>query len=105
MNQDKVVKVILKKKEDNDILEFKFEQEIELNLNNATNNDLKVLFQKIIEELSKEKFSLELEIEKDYNVDLYRDVCKDYIIALSEEINELTISKEWKEVFEIEAEN
>ena len=80
MKQDKkVVKVILKKEIEEDVLKFCFEKEIFINLLNADNSSLKEVFKTILDELIKDNFSFELEIEDGYDVGLFKDVAKEYI--------------------------
>ena len=98
MNQDKEINVILKKNVENDELEFQFENKIVISLTDTDNIKLKEVFDKILEELTKEKFLFKLEIESGYDVGLYKDVAEEYIKSLNQEIEELIETEEWKEI-------
>ena len=98
MNQDKEINVILKKNVENDELEFQFENKIVISLTDTDNTKLKEVFEKILEELTKEKFLFKLEIESGYDVGLYKDVAEEYIKSLNQEIGELIETEEWKEI-------
>ena len=98
MNQDKEINVILKKNVENDELEFQFENKIVISLTDTDNIKLKEVFEKILEELTKEKFLFKLEIESGYDVGLYKDVAEEYIKSLNQEIEELIETEEWKEI-------
>jgi hypothetical protein len=100
MNQDNIVKVILKKNLKNqDVLEFNFFKIQHIILTSENANNLKNFFEILLLELSKKPFILELVIEKDYETVLYKDVAMAYIDSLNDEIIELIDSEEWKEVF------
>ena len=99
MNQDKEINVILKKNVENDELEFQFKDKIIISLTDTDNNKLKEVFERILEELTKEKFLFKLEIESGYDVGLYKDVAEEYIKSLNQEIEELIETEEWKEIF------
>ena len=105
MNQDNVINVELKKEDEVDILEFKFDNPVKINLNNSNNNDLKEMFEVILKELIKKKFNFKLEVQENYKTELYKDVCIEYINALNEEIKETIESDLWKEIFEVKGEN
>ena len=100
MNQDNVINVELKKEEEFDILEFQFENPVKINLNSSNNKEIKEMFEVLLKELIKKKFTLELKIQENYKTDLYKDVCTEYIYALNEEIKETLESDLWKEIFE-----
>lgn len=104
MNQDNIINVELKK-EDIDILEFQFDNPVKINLNSSNNKDLKEMFEILLKELIKKKFVLKLKIQDNYKIELYKDVCNEYINALNEEIKETIESDLWKEIFETEGEN
>lgn len=99
MNQDKEINVILKKNLENDELEFQFKDKIIISLTDTDNTKLKEVFERILEELTKEKFLFKLEIESGYDVGLYKDVAEEYIKSLNQEIEELIETEEWKEIF------
>ncbi len=99
MNQDKEINVILKKNVENDELEFQFKDKIIISLTDTDNTKLKEVFERILEELTKEKFLFKLEIESGYDVGLYKDVAEEYIKSLNQEIEELIETEEWKEIF------
>lgn len=99
MNQDKEINVILKKNVENDDLEFQFKDKIIISLTDTDNTKLKEVFERILEELTKEKFLFKLEIESGYDVGLYKDVAEEYIKSLNQEIEELIETEEWKEIF------
>ena len=105
MNQDNIINVELKKEEDIDILEFQFDNPVKINLNSSNNKDLKEMFEILLKELIKKKFFLKLKIQDNYKIELYKDVCNEYINALNEEINETIESDLWKEIFETEGDN
>lgn len=105
MNQDNIINVELKKEEDIDILEFQFDNPVKINLNSSNNKDLKEMFEILLKELIKKKFFLKLKIQDNYKIELYKDVCNEYINALNEEIKETIESDLWKEIFETEGEN
>ena len=99
MNQDKIV-VELRKENNDDILEFQFKNKLVINFIKSDNNDIKEIFKTILEELTKNIFSLELKIDENYDVDLYKEVATTYIAELNEEIEQLVNSEEWKEIYE-----
>lgn len=99
MNQDNEIRVILKKNRENDELEFQFKDKIVISLTDTDNTKLKEVFERILEELTKEKFVFKLEIESGYDVGLYKDVAEEYIKSLNQEIEELVETEEWKEIF------
>lgn len=105
MNQDNIIYVELKKENELDILEFQFENPVKINLNNSNNRDLKEMFEVLLKELIKKKFTLKLNVSNDYKTGLYIDVCNEYIYALNEEIKETIESDLWKEIFKTEGEN
>lgn len=100
MNQDNIIEVELKKEDEVDMLEFKFDNPVKINLNVSNNKDLKGVFEVLLKELINKKFSLELKIQEGYKTELYKDVCNEYINALNEEIKETIESDLWKEIFE-----
>ena len=100
MNQDNIIEVELKKEDEVDMLEFKFDNPVKINLNASNNKDLKGVFEVLLKELINKKFSLELKIQEGYKTELYKDVCNEYINALNEEIKETIESDIWKEIFE-----
>ena len=91
MNQDKII-VELKKENDDDVLEFQFKNKVNINF-------IKEIFKKILEELTKNVFYLELKINEDYDVELYKEVATTYIDELNNEIDQLINSEEWNEIF------
>lgn len=100
MNQDEVVKVILKKNSDGqDVLEFDFKHKKNIILTNDNMNDLKTFFEALLLELSEKVFKLELSFEEGYDTKLYKDVSKEYIDSLNNEIVDLLETDEWNEVF------
>ncbi len=98
MNQDKII-VELKKENDDDVLEFQFKNKVNINFIKSENNDIKEVFKKILEELTKNVFYLELKINEDYDVELYKEVATTYIDELNNEIDQLINSEEWNEIF------
>lgn len=64
MNQDKII-VELKKENDDDVLEFEFKNKVNINFIKSENNDIKEVFKKILEELTKNVFYLELKISEE----------------------------------------
>lgn len=98
MNQDKII-VELKKENDDDVLEFQFKNKVNINFIKSENNDIKEIFKKILEELTKNVFYLELKINEDYDVELYKEVATTYIDELNNEIDQLINSEEWNEIF------
>ncbi|MEI3395748.1 MAG: hypothetical protein V8R82_08740 [Clostridia bacterium] len=105
MNQDNIINVELKKENEVDILEFQFDNPVKINLNNSNNKDLKEMFEVLLKELIKKKFTLKLNVPSNYKTGLYIDVCNEYINALNEEIKETIESDLWKEIFKTEGEN
>ena len=80
--------------------DFNFDNPVKINLNSSNNKDLKEMFEILLKELINKKFILELKIQEDYKIELYKDVCNEYINALNEEIKETIESDLWKEIFE-----
>lgn len=80
-------------------MEFQFKDKIIISLTDTDNTKLKEVFERILEELTKEKFLFKLEIESGYDVGLYKDVAEEYIKSLNQEIEELIETEEWKEIF------
>ena len=98
MNQDKII-VELKKENDDDVIEFQFKNKVNINFIKSENNDIKEVFKKILEELTKNVFYLELKINEEYDVELYKEVATTYIDELNNEIDQLINSEEWNEIF------
>lgn len=90
MNQ-KIINVKLTVIGDADVLVFALDDENQdkyiVNLNSsASQGSLKEIFSELLNILLTEDIKLELEIEKDYNKGLYKDVCTEYISDLNQEI-------------------
>lgn len=100
MNQEnKVINVHLEKKENKDYLVFEFEEVVEVCLNNdESQNDLKIVFVKLLSEVVKGPIQLKFIERAEYKTGLYIDVCKEYIKDLNKEIESVrkNIPKELK---------
>lgn len=88
MNQEiKVINVHLEKKDMKDFLIFEFDDAMGVCLNNEdSQNDLKKVFVKILQELIESPIKLNFVDKSEYNTGLYIDVCKEYIKDLNKEI-------------------
>jgi len=88
MNQEsRVINVHLEKKEKRDYLVFEFEDAMEVCLNDdESQNTLKAVFVKLLEEVIKESVELNFVEKPEYKTGLYIDVCKEYIKDLNKEI-------------------
>ena len=88
MNQEsKVINVHLEKRENKDYLVFDFEETAEVCLNkDASQNDLKSIFVKLLTEITKHPIELHFLENSEYKTGLYIDVCKEYIKDLNKEI-------------------
>lgn len=90
-NQE-AISVKLTKKNEKDVLLFGLNSEehpdgIGVELNSERGQlDLKVVFSKLLEKMLNEQVVLEYFVEEGYSVNLFREVCKDYIEALNKEI-------------------
>ena len=88
MNQEsRVINVHLEKKKKRDYLVFEFEDAVEVCLNDdESQNTLKAVFVKLLEEVIKESVELNFVEKPEYKTGLYIDVCKEYIKDLNKEI-------------------
>lgn len=75
----------------NDVLLFKTDPDIAVNLNSESGQqDLKMVFSKLLEKSVIDDIVLELSISSDYTKTLYREVCLEYIEALNTEIKKVS---------------
>lgn len=90
MNQE-IIKVILLEEDESDILRFRMEEEIDINLNSPEcQASLKRLFTLMLEEALYRKVVIELEIQDGYSRGMYIEVCQEYIKDLNRELREIT---------------
>lgn len=87
----RTIDVTLTVSADVDVLVFSLDDEYPdaytLNLNSATSqNELKVVFSKLLQLLMEEDIILQLVIADGYGKGLYKDVCKEYIDDLNREL-------------------
>ncbi len=91
MSQEKkVINVALAKRNEIDQMIFKFENECNVNLNDESGqNDLKIVFSQLLKELIDGPIELKYIEDDIYDVNLYKDVCKEYIKDLNREVEEI----------------
>lgn len=91
MNQEmKEITVQLKKNNDDDLLEFIIDDGYVVNLDSdSSQNDLKIIFSKLLKEMLHNPIKLKLTYSDDYKSGLYIDVCEEYIKELNKEINQV----------------
>lgn len=87
----RIIDVMLTVSADVDVLVFSLDDEhfdaYTVNLNSATSqNELKVVFSKLLQLLLEEDIVLQLVIAEDYSKGLYKDVCREYIDDLNREL-------------------
>lgn len=89
MNQEEnKIKVYLVCEEEKDYLVFDFEESLKVNFNEESNqNELKEVFIRIFNEMTKSSIKLEYVDKPEYKNNLYKDVCREYIKDLNREIN------------------
>ena len=78
---------------DTDILTFHISKDdlLHVNLNNAAcQNDLKIVFTKLLQLAVEDDVTLAFSIEEGYARGLYKDVCTEYIGDLNRELCEVT---------------
>lgn len=86
----KEISVVLKKNNNDDLLEFNFSDIYVVNLNSDNSqNELKIVFSKLLEELFDNPIELKLIYSENYKSGLYIDVCEEYIKELNKEIKEV----------------
>lgn len=86
--EEKLVRVHLEKREEQDYMIFEFEEESVVCLNNeSSHNELKLVFSKLLAILIVGAVKLEFINVKEYSTGLYIDVCKEYINDLNREIS------------------
>lgn len=85
------IKVVLLEKENNDYLCFEFDDKTcEVNLNDVHGQqELKNVFSELLKIIYYTDLVLNLEIEDGYKRGLYKEVCKEYIDNLNNEIKEV----------------
>lgn len=88
MNQEnKLINVHLEKRKNKDYLVFGFEEVAEVCLNDdESQNNLKNIFVKLLNEITKCSVELQFLEKPEYKTGLYIDVCKEYIKDLNKEI-------------------
>ena len=82
--------VNLKNEQENDYLIFNFENPIRLNLNTCSNENLKQVFCEVLKMIvdgNRKKFKLD--IDQGYTKELFKDVFKEYIKIINEEIDKI----------------
>jgi hypothetical protein len=80
-------KAKIERKNDSAVLKFVLSStELEIVLTEDKPNDVKNVFNKLLEQLKSGLFSFELEDEKE---DLYHHICKEYITQLNTELNSI----------------
>lgn len=87
----RIIDVMLTVSADVDVLVFGLDDEhtdaYTVNLNSATSqNELKVVFSKLLQLLLEEDIVLQLAIAEGYGKGLYKDVCREYIDDLNREL-------------------
>ena len=87
----RIIDVTLTVSADVDVLVFGLDDEhsdaYAVNLNSATSqNELKVVFSKLLQLLLEENIVLQLVIAEGYGKGLYKDVCREYIDDLNREL-------------------
>lgn len=90
MNQD--LKVLLRKEEDRDILEFLIsdDETVIINLNSEDSQaEFKSAFLIILKQLQFGNIKFQLDVQDGYDNQLIKEVCEDYIIDLNNEIKEV----------------
>ena len=83
---NRVIEVTLNLENGNDILCFKTDPEISVNLNSESQLVLKKAFAKILEISTREVVTLSLISAPNYENELIKEVCSEYISALNLEI-------------------
>lgn len=93
MNQEeKIINVYLECEENKDYLVFDFDEPLKVNFNEEANqNELKEVFIRILNEMTRETIKLVYIDKTEYKNNLYKDVCKEYVKDLNREIN--TVAK------------
>lgn len=88
MNQvNNIINVNLEKRDGKDYMVFGFENKLDVCLNDESGQSaLKTVFSALLKELIKAPIILEYTEKTDYKVNLYIDVCKEYIKELNNEI-------------------
>ncbi|SFR14011.1 hypothetical protein [Desulfoscipio geothermicus] len=77
---------------ENDVLLFKTDPDIAVNLNSESGQqDLKRVFSKLLEKSIIDDIVLELSISSNYTKSLYKEVCQEYIEALNTEIKKVSV--------------
>lgn len=85
-----VINVELMTSGENDVLMFKVDPDIPVNLNSESGQqDLKQVFSKILEKSIVDDIILNLSISPGYSKSLYKEVCQEYIDALNVEIKKV----------------
>lgn len=72
-----------------DVLEFCFDNPIEIKLNEEKSDGMEKVFSKLLEIMIKEKVELNLNIDKDYSKRLFIDVSASYIEELNKELKKI----------------
>ena len=90
----RIIDVTLTVSADVDVLVFGLDDEqsdaYTVNLNSATSqNELKVVFSKLLQLLLEEDIVLRLVIAEGYGKGLYKDVCREYIDDLNRELSQV----------------
>lgn len=95
MNQEeKIIKIHLETRAKLDYMIFNLDDEIAICMNNdESQNDLRILFTKLLEMLFTQNINLEYEEKSEFKKLLYIDVCKEYIKELNREISNVKKNK------------
>ncbi|OGS58465.1 MAG: hypothetical protein A2Y19_00480 [Firmicutes bacterium GWE2_51_13] len=82
------IDVQLIEKKDSDFLVFRFDEDLEIDLNNSDQSQLRTIFYKIVQYLFESKIEFTLTYP-DYNKQIYIEVAQDYLDQLEVELDSI----------------
>lgn len=85
--ENKEIIVYLKNKDNVDVLEFRFEKIVELNINDCNTNDLKAVFSECLKyKANGENIKFNFKVEEGYSKLLFKEVFEKYFELFNDEI-------------------
>lgn len=101
MEENKIIKAILKHKDkdDTDVIELEFDNVIEINLSKNEQSNLSEVFSNMLKIALAEKFNFELNIDESSNNKIIIEIASGYIEELNKELNNLYEEELFKELY------
>ncbi len=101
MEENKIIKAILKHKaeDDTDVIELNFDNTIEINLSKNEQSNLREVFSNMLKNALTEKFNFELSIDDSSNNQIIIEIAEGYIKELNKELNNLYEEDIFRELY------